>query len=95
MTFTASAQLTVTAPQLVGLELSPATASLVIGQSQQFQATALYDDGTRQNVTTSSQWSSSAQNVLAVSDAAAGADRAQAAAARRRRASRWRWRPAR
>lgn len=72
MTFTASAQLTVTAPQLVGLELSPATAALVIGQSQQFQATALYDDGTRQNVTTSAQWSSSAQNVLAVSDAAAG-----------------------
>ena len=72
MMLTASASLTVTAPQLVGLEVSPPTASLVIGQSQQFQATAIYDDGTRQTVTTAALWSSSAPNVLAVSDAATG-----------------------
>jgi hypothetical protein len=72
MMLTATATFTVTAPQLIGLELSPTTASMIIGQSQQFQATALYDDGTRQTVTTTALWSSDATNVLAVSDTAGG-----------------------
>jgi uncharacterized protein YjdB len=72
MMLAATAKLVVTAPQLVSLQLSPPTASLVIGQSQQFQATAVYDDGSRQSVTTTALWSSSAPDVLAVSDVAGG-----------------------
>ena len=58
--------------QLTGLLLSPPLASLVVGQSQQFQATALYDDGTRQTVTGAALWTSSASNVLAVSNGGGG-----------------------
>jgi uncharacterized protein YjdB len=72
MMLTATATLKVTAPLLVSLQVNPPTASLIIGQSQQFQATALYDDGSRQTVTATAIWSSSAPNVLAVSDVAAG-----------------------
>jgi hypothetical protein len=72
MMSTATAKLVVTAPQLVSIQLSPVTAALVIGQSLQFQATALYDDGSRQNVTASALWSSSSGDVLAISDVAGG-----------------------
>jgi uncharacterized protein YjdB len=69
---TATATLKVTAPLLVSLQISPPAASLIIGQGQQFQAIVLYDDGSRQTVTAAALWSSSAPNVLAVSDVAGG-----------------------
>jgi trimeric autotransporter adhesin len=72
MGLTATAKLTVTMPQLVSVQVSPPLAALVIGQSQQFQATAIYDDGSRQTVTTTALWSSSAPNILAVSDTGGG-----------------------
>jgi trimeric autotransporter adhesin len=72
MNVAGTAKLTVTAPLLTGIEVNPPIAALVIGQSQQFQATALYDDGSRQMVTATALWSSSATNVLEISDATAG-----------------------
>jgi len=53
-----SATLTVTAPALVSLAVSPASASVALGSTVQFTATGTFTDGSTQNLTTSVQWSS-------------------------------------
>lgn len=47
------------APVLRYLSISPLTASIDAGTTQQFSATAYYSDGTKKDVTTSARWSSS------------------------------------
>jgi len=56
-----TAQLTVTPPQptLVSIAVTPANATVVVGQSQQFTATGTFSDGTKQDLTASVVWASS------------------------------------
>src|SRR5690242_14362250 len=51
------------------LQLTPATVSLPAGTAQQFTATLLNPDGSKQDVTQSVTWSSSATAIASVSDA--------------------------
>lgn len=46
-------------PSLTSVAVSPATASVNIGATQQFKATANYSDGSNQDVTASAAWTSS------------------------------------
>jgi uncharacterized protein YjdB len=49
------------------ISLTPATATVSIGQTQQFTATGFYNDGSQQNLTASATWSSSRTSVATVS----------------------------
>ena len=51
----------ITKPNLVGVELTPKT--MVVGANQQLKAIALYSDGTSRDVTKTSQWASSNQDI--------------------------------
>ena len=53
-----SAALTVTSAVMTGLNVTPETASVGVGQNQQFDATATLSDGSSQDMTTSVSWSS-------------------------------------
>ena len=54
-----SASLTVLAPALTGITVSPATASIPAGTTQQYSATGTYTDGSTQNLSGSVSWSAS------------------------------------
>ncbi|HWG76944.1 MAG TPA: PilC/PilY family type IV pilus protein [Steroidobacteraceae bacterium] len=54
-------------PTLNSLVVTPATASIYIGNSQQFTATAYFSDGTTQDVTSSASWTSSNNGVATIS----------------------------
>jgi hypothetical protein len=54
-----STGLTVTAPILVSISITPANSLMSIGATAQFAATGTYSDGSTQNITASSTWSSS------------------------------------
>ena len=56
---TGGASLTVTAPGLVSITVSPANASIAHGTNQQFTATGTFTDGSLQNITSSVTWTSS------------------------------------
>jgi hypothetical protein len=62
-----TAQLTVTAPVLVSLTVTPANASVPQGGSQPFTATGTYSDGSTQNITASVTWGSSNTAVATIS----------------------------
>ncbi len=62
-----STTLTVTAPALVSIALTPANPSVPAGQPQQFTATGTYTDGSHQNLTTTATWTSSAPSIATVS----------------------------
>lgn len=53
-----SAALTVTSAVMTGLNVTPETASVGVGQNQQFDATATLSDGSSQDMTSSVSWSS-------------------------------------
>jgi Bacterial Ig-like domain (group 2)/Abnormal spindle-like microcephaly-assoc'd, ASPM-SPD-2-Hydin len=55
-----TASLTVQPAALVSIAVSPATASIPMGLTQQYTATGTYTDGTTQNLTASATWSASA-----------------------------------
>lgn len=61
---------TVTAATLTGLRVTPATASLAVRGTQAFLATGTYSDGTLVDLTRTAAWTSSADAVAAVSNAA-------------------------
>ena len=65
-----STRLTVTAAELVSLAVTPATASVAKGRTQQFTATGTYSDATTQDLTTTVTWSSSADATAPISNAA-------------------------
>jgi hypothetical protein len=44
---------------LKSIAVTPATATIVVGQTQQFTATGTFSDGSTQNITTSAAWTSS------------------------------------
>jgi uncharacterized protein YjdB len=62
-----AASLTVTPPVLISLNVVPASASMVLGSSRQFQAIGTMSDGSSQNLTGIVTWSSSQPGVAHVS----------------------------
>jgi uncharacterized protein YjdB len=54
------------APSLSSIAVTPATVTLIAGQTQQLTATATYSDGSTANVTATTTWSSSNANVATV-----------------------------
>jgi hypothetical protein len=71
---TGTTSLTVTAPVIVGLSLSPAQTSLTLGSIVQLHAIATFSDGSTQDVTASATWSSEQANIVAVIGGLATAD---------------------
>ena len=61
-----SAALTVTAPTLVSIQLSPQNATIALGATQQFTATGVYTDGSTQDLTSTAIWSLSATAVAVI-----------------------------
>ena len=61
--------LTVTAPTLVSIALTPATPTIGKGTTQQFTATGTYTDATTQNVTTTATWASATPATATISNA--------------------------
>ena len=73
-----TAKLTVTAAVLQSIAVTPATASIAKGTSQQFTATGTYSDGSTQDVTTATTWSSSDTSIATISNASGSIGLAQA-----------------
>ena len=65
--FTGTASLTVTPPVVIGLNVVPASLSMVLGSSRQLQAIATLSDGTTQDMTGTVAWSSTDPNIATVS----------------------------
>jgi hypothetical protein len=59
--------LTVTAPVLVSIAVTPSNPTIAAGQQQQFTATGTYSDGSHQNLTGTAIWTSSAPSVATIS----------------------------
>src|SRR5208283_2109984 len=55
------------APTLVSVAVTPANPSIAAGTQQQFTATGTYSDGSKQNLTSSATWTSSATSVATIS----------------------------
>jgi hypothetical protein len=64
---TGTASLTVTAPVIVALNITPATSSLILGSSGSLQAIATFSDRTTQNMTSTATWSSTQPRIIGVS----------------------------
>src|SRR5271165_5629261 len=62
-----STGLTVTAPVLVSIAVTPVNPSIAAGKQQQFTATGTYSDGSHQDLTSSATWTSSAPAVATIS----------------------------
>jgi Bacterial Ig-like domain (group 2) len=62
-----SALLTVT-PALVSIAVTPAGTTIVVGNSQQFTATGTFSDGSTKDITSSVAWSSSATDIVSISN---------------------------
>lgn len=60
------------AATLQRIEITPASPSLAKGTTRQLTATAVYSDGTSQNVTSSANWSSSAPTIASVGNSGSG-----------------------
>ena len=58
--------LTVTAPALVSISVTPANVSISNGTTQQFTATGTYTDNSNQDLTSSVKWSSSVKTVATI-----------------------------
>ena len=71
-TFSDTATLTVTAPVLKSLVVTPAKATIQLNQTQAFQAAAVYDDGSSVTVTGSATWSSSDPTIAVMNTAGGG-----------------------
>ena len=56
-------------PTLVSIAVTPATASIVVGNGQQFTATGTYSNGSTQNLTSTATWSSSTPGVATMNTA--------------------------
>lgn len=63
----ATTSLTVSNQTLSSITISPGSAQMTAGQSQQFTATATFSDNSTRDITTSATWSSSNPSVVTVS----------------------------
>src|SRR2546425_297485 len=52
--------------RLLSVSVSPSSATIGVGQNQQFTATGSYSDGSRKDITGSANWSSSNNKVAVV-----------------------------
>ncbi|HJV36322.1 MAG TPA: Ig-like domain-containing protein, partial [Geomonas sp.] len=59
--------MTVSSANLVSIEVTPTLPSIAVGASQQFSATAIFDDGSKQDFTSMVTWSSSSSSVASIS----------------------------
>ncbi len=66
-TITGSANLTVAAAMLISVAVTPTSASIALGTTQQFHLTGTFSDSTTQDLTAQASWSSSAPSVSNVS----------------------------
>ena len=66
-TISGAAKLTVTAPTLVSIALTPSNPSLTVGMTQQLTAIGTYTDGSTQDLTGSVAWSSTTKTIASVS----------------------------
>jgi hypothetical protein len=73
--------LQVNAVTISSVTIAPATASIAPGTTQQFTATAVFGDGTKQDITSLVQWSSSDPSTATIRDFGANAGLATALAA--------------
>jgi hypothetical protein len=64
------AAVTVINASLKAIAVTPATATVTAGNSQQFKATGTYDDGSTPDITLAVTWTSSAINIAQISNAA-------------------------
>lgn len=62
----ATAQATATAVTITGIVVTPSTATIAIGATQQYVATATYSDGSSAVITTTAAWTSSSTAVATV-----------------------------
>ena len=69
---TATTTLTVTDPELVALQISPAYWEMNAGTPMQLQAIAIFSDDSSQNVTFQAQWASSDGKIASVGNAGGG-----------------------
>ena len=65
----AHSALTVQAPAMTAIQITPSSLSVPLGSNQQLTATATYTDGSTGNVTSSVTWSSNASSIATVSAA--------------------------
>lgn len=68
-TITGSASLTVQPPVLKSIAVTPSSATITVGSTQQFTAKGTYSDGSTQTVTAQANWTSNNMNVATVSNA--------------------------
>jgi uncharacterized protein YjdB len=61
-----STYVTIGAPALIGISVSPTPSSLPLGESEQLTATGKFSDGTTQDLTQSATWSSSGTGIASV-----------------------------
>jgi len=64
---TGTTYVTIGAPALVGISVTPNPSSLPLGESEQLVATGAYSDGSSQNITQTATWSSSGTAIASVS----------------------------
>ncbi len=72
----ASTTLTITAAVLVSVQVTPTNPTIAKGTNIQFTATAVFSDGTTQNVTASSTWASTSTTVATIGNAPGNRGRA-------------------
>ncbi len=71
--------LTVTAPVLKSIAITPVNPSIPVGKTPQFSAAGTYNNGSTQNLTAAVTWSSSSTGVATISNAAGSQGLAQTA----------------
>jgi hypothetical protein len=76
-TISGTTNLTVTAPTLVSIAVTPANPSIAKNGTQQFTATGTYSDNSTQNLTSSVTWSSANTSVATISKTGLASGRAQ------------------
>ena len=62
----ATGTLTIAAPTLVSIKVTPANPTIVVGLTQQFVATGTYSDNSTQNISASVTWSSATPSVATI-----------------------------
>jgi uncharacterized protein YjdB len=67
-----SSSLTVAAPAITSIAVTPSSASVAVGATQQFTATATYSDGSTKDVTNKSTWASSFPKTATISETGFG-----------------------
>ena len=78
---TGSTPVSVSDAVITSIQVDPVDAHLAVGDDQQYQAVALYSDGTSANVTFAATWLSTNPSVVSIGDAGPGKGRAHALSA--------------